>query len=252
MIRTTIIEDDPFQMEIMSDLLETFPSIKIVSKAFNAAEGISQVIKDKPELVFLDIDLPDKSGFEILKEVPDHFFDFIFVTAHERFAIDAHKYDAISFLLKPLTEQAMSVALDKLNQKRKNQYSVHQVQSIIADLKSIYDNHQKIAVPTVKQINYIKVADIVRMEADGNYTTIYLTHGGSMVASTQIGEYEKQLSRDKFFRIHDKHLINLRFVKTLIKGDPGTVVMEDNSQLSVSRRRKDEFMKALEELFSSF
>jgi two-component system, LytTR family, response regulator len=250
MLKTVIIEDDRFQMEILCDLLEGFPSVKVISKAFNAADGVSQVISGKPDLVFLDIDLPDKTGFELLKELPDHFFDFIFVTAHEKFALHAYKYDAISFLLKPLTKDAMQQALDKLSRKRKNQYSVHQVKAIIEDLRGHYGTSQKIAVPTVKEINYIKVAEIVRMEADGNYTTIFMTHGMPMLASSRIGVYEKQLSADKFFRIHDKHLINLRFVKKLTKGEAGTVIMEDDSQLPVSRRRKDEFLKVLDTIFS--
>ena len=251
MLKTVVIEDDPLQMEMMCDLLETsFPSVNVISKAYNASEGIAQVIEGKPELVFLDIDLPDKSGFQILKELPDHFFDFIFVTAHEKFAVDAYQYDAISFLLKPLSKESMQQALEKLKQKRKSQYSLQQVQGIIDNLRNLYDNHQKIAVPALKQINFIKVMEIVRMEADGNYTTIFLTNGTQMVASTQIGEYEKQLSRDKFFRIHDKHMINLRYVKSITRGETGTVVMEDDSKLPVSRRRKEEFLKVLVGLFN--
>jgi len=251
MLRTIIIEDDKFQMEVMSDLLETsFPSIKIISRAFNAVDGIEQVINGKPDLVFLDIDLPDKSGFEILKELPDHFFEFIFVTAHERFAIEAFEHDAIGFLLKPVTKEKMQDALNKLNRKRKNQYSVVQVQAIIDDLKKIYNQNQKIAVPSLKEINYINVTEIVRLEADGNYTTIFPVSGKPMLTSKQIGEYEKQLSFNKFYRIHDKHLINLHFVKTFMKGDGGNVVMEDNAQLPVARRRKDEFLKSLDALFA--
>jgi two-component system LytT family response regulator len=251
MLKTVVIEDDPLQMEMMCDLLESsFPSIKVISKAYNAAEGIRQVMEGKPELVFLDIDLPDKSGFEILKELPDHFFDFIFVTAHEKFAIVAYQYDAISFLVKPLRKEALKLALEKLKQKRKNQYSVLQVQGLIENLKNLYDNPHKIAVNGLKEINFIKVMDIVRMEADGNYTTFFLTDGSKMVASTQIGEYEKQLPENKFFRIHDKHMINLRYVKSMTRGDTGTVIMEDNSQLPVSRRRKEEFLKILGTLYS--
>lgn len=251
MLKTVIIEDDPFQMEIISDLLSgSFPSVKIISKAFNAKDGIEQISKGRPDLVFLDIDLPDRSGFEVLQELRGHFFDIIFVTAHEKFALNAYQYDAISFLIKPVKKEDISNALNKLNQKRRDQYSVQQVQGMIRELKDLYDNNQKIAVPTVKEINFIRVNEILRMEADGNYTTIYLSNGSPMLASIQLGEYEKQLSPDKFFRIHDKHLVNLRFVKTLTKGESSTVIMEDNSQLPLSRRRKEDFMKAVGKLFS--
>ena len=251
MLKTIIIEDDPFQMEIISDLLETsFPSVKIVSKAMNAEDGIREVSSLKPDLVFLDIDLPDKSGFEVLQELPDHFFDFIFVTAHEKFALQSYRYDAIGFLLKPITRESMQQALNKLARKRKNEYSVEHVQEIIEDMKNTYDNQQKISVPSLKMINYIRIMEISRMEADGNYTTIVLTNGKSLVSSKQIGDYEKQLAKNKFFRVHDKHLINLRFVKSFMKGESSSVEMEGGFQVPVSRRRKEDLLQVLEGLFA--
>lgn len=246
MLKAVIIEDTMLQMEMLRDIVSDFPFVKITACAASASEGVTLITETKPDFIFLDVDLPDKTGFEMLHELKDHSFDVIFTTAHEKYALVAHQYDSISFLIKPVTRESLEEALDRLQRKRKNQYAAEQMHEVLNKLMSNYNGPRKIAVPTIKAINYVDVDDLLRLEADGNYTTIYFVKGQSMVASKQIGEFERQLEPGRFFRVHDKHLINLQLVKSFIKGDSGTVVMNDGSTIPVSRRRKDDFLKSLD------
>lgn len=248
MYRAVIIEDDAMCMEALCDLLEaSFPDIHLEASCTTAEEGILLVRKHKPDLVLLDINLPLKSGFEMLEELKDMSFSTIFTTSFEKHALKAHDYDSVCFIAKPVTRNALSKSLEKIKRQKKNLQPAQTIENLISDLKKI-QNPKKIAVPEQKVINYINVDDITRMEADGNYTRILLSKGKSLMASRQIGDYEKLLLEQGFFRIHDKHLINLHCVKSFLKGDLGLAVMNDGSVLPVARRRKEEFLKSLDSL----
>jgi len=251
MIKAVIIEDDPFQMRLLSDLLaESFPQINIAGKAGLSSEGVLLIREQLPELVLLDIDLPDKSGFEMLQELQDMQFDVIFVTAHEKYALKAHQFDTMGYLIKPINREKLEVALKKITDKRTRNNFGEQFHNLLHSVRNSYDLPQKIAVPSVKEIFYIPVKNIMRMEADGNYTTLYQMTGSPIIASRQIGEFESRLNGQGFCRVHDKHLINLRHVKSFIKGEAGTAVMEDDTHIPVSRRKKDDFLKSLDGMFS--
>ena len=251
MIRTVIIEDDSFQMSILCDLVkESFPQLTVVGTGALSSEGVSIIRKEKPELVLLDIDLPDQTGFEMLQELSDMHFDVIFVTAHEKYALKAHQFDSMGYLIKPITKTKLDVALKKFSGKSAHPNMGTQFQNLLFSMRNAYDLPQKISVPSLKEIHYVPVKNIMRMEADGNYTTLYLVADQPVLASRQIGDFEERLSGQGFCRVHDKHLINLRYIKSFIKGESGIAVMEDNTQIPVSRRRKEGFLRAIDGMFS--
>ena len=251
MTRAVIIEDDPLQMLIISDLIsDSFPQIEIVGKGGLSSEGVMMIRSLKPDLVFLDLDLPDKTGFEMLNELQEIHFDVIFVTAHEKYALEAHQYDSLGYLIKPVTKQKLTASLKRIKEQGIQKDLGTQFQHLLQSVRNSVELPQKIAVPTLKEIHYIHIQDIIRFEADGNYTTLFQMNGQTITASRQIGEYETKLVGQGFFRVHDKHLINLRLVKSFIKGESGNAVMEDNSHIPVSRRKKEEFLRSLEARFS--
>ncbi|HEX5001594.1 MAG TPA: LytTR family DNA-binding domain-containing protein [Bacteroidia bacterium] len=250
MLTTVIIEDDPFQLELLCDFLKAhFPEIHIQGKAGLSSEGVKLIRRLQPELVLLDIDLPDKTGFEMLDELHDQVFDVIFITSHKDYALTAHQYNSSGYLVKPVTKPALEQALKKLTDKQVRQNFGNQFARYINTLKNSGEQQQKLAVPSQKAIHYLEISDLLRLEADGNYSMIYEVNGGTILSSRQIGEYELVLSDRGFFRIHDKHLINLRCVRSLKKGESCILLLSDGSQLPVSRRRKDALLAKMGALY---
>lgn len=250
-MKAVIIEDDPFHLEILSDLIrEEFPQITIEGHGALCSEGIKLIRNLKPELVFLDIDLPDKSGFEILEELTDISFDVVFVTAHEKYALKAHQFDSVGYLMKPISKKEMKQVLERIISKSHKKLRGNDFSSLLQSFRNIFEIPRKIAIQSLKEIQYVNIGEIIRFEADGNYSKLYMNDGTSILSSRQIGEYEMRLKPLGFFRLHDKHLVNMRFVTSFMKGEAGVAILEDNTQLPVARRRKEEFLNLLDDLFS--
>ena len=250
MYTAVIIEDDLFHVSILSDLLASdYPEINLLGVGCNSSEGVSLVKNRKPDIIFLDIDLPGKTGFEMLSYLEPGNHDIIFVTSHEKYAYEAHTYESVGFILKPVTRYQLDQALLKLNTKRSRLGERVSPNNLLNLVRHSIEVPDKIAIPSAKDINYVKISDIIRIEADGNYSTLHLAGKATILSSKQIGEYEDKLVSRSFLRIHDKHLVNLRFVKSFQKGDSGTAVLEDNTILPVARRRKDEFIRKMGDLF---
>ncbi len=250
-MKAVIIEDDPFHLEVLTDLIEKeFPQITIVGSGRLSEEGVRLVRSLKPDLVFLDIDLPDKSGFEMLEELPDESFDIVFVTSHEKYALQAHQFDSIGYLIKPINRDELVQVINKFTGKAHKRLQGNDFSSLLHSFRNTFEIPRKIAIQSMKDIQYVNISDIVRFEADGNYSDLFLNDGTKMISSRQIGEFEARLKRLGFFRVHDKHLVNMRYVRSFMKGDSGMAILEDQTQLPIARRRKDEFLRLLDDLFS--
>jgi two-component system LytT family response regulator len=250
-MNAVIIEDDPFHLEILRDLLkEEFPQISVIGQGGLWSEGVRLVRSLHPDLVFLDIDLPDKSGFEVLEELSDQQFDVVFVTAHEKYAVQAHQFDSVGYLIKPIHRDDLRQVIKKLTTKVHKRIQGNDFTSLLQTFRNTFEIPRKIAVQSLKDIQYVNISEIIRLEADGNYSKIYMNTGPYLLSSRQIGEYEVRLRPMGFFRIHDKHMVNMRYVRSFQKGEGGTAVLEDQTQLPVARRRKEEFLRLLDEIFS--
>ncbi len=236
-IQTCIIDDERDGREYISLLLKNeFPDIHIVFQAESIKDAFMKLTKETPDIIFLDIQLTDGTAFDLLSKLRNFSSQIIFITAYDHFAITAIKNGATDYLLKPIDEIDFITAVTKALENIRKSKS-HSSGAI---------GKSKINLPTLQGFRSIDVADIIRCEADANYTIFYLNDKTKMIISKNLKEFESHLVENDFFRIHNKHLINLRHFKEYIKGKGGQVIMSDHSVLDVSVRKKQEFMEILQ------
>jgi len=246
MIKTLIIEDEQKSREMLVAMLEkNCEFVQVIGAAKNVKEGVELIKQFKPELVFLDISMPDGSGFDLLEQVQGHKFELIFATASDQHAIRAIKYSACDYLLKPIDVEELKLAVDKVVQKKNAIPNMENLNFLIQQLKKSDDNFQKITLPTGNAFEVVNIKDIIRCEADGSYTTFFLADKRKLLVSFGLKHYEDLLPESDFIRIHHHHLINMNHVLRFLKEDGGYAVMSDNSKLEISRRKKDAFMEKL-------
>jgi two-component system LytT family response regulator len=246
MIKTLIIEDEQKSREMLVAMLEkNCEFVQVIGAAKNVKEGVELIKQFKPELVFLDISMPDGSGFDLLEQVQGHKFELIFATASDQHAIRAIKYSACDYLLKPIDVEELKLAVEKVVQKKNAIPNMENLNFLIQQLKKSDDNFQKITLPTGNAFEVVNIKDIIRCEADGSYTTFFLADKRKLLVSFGLKHYEDLLPESDFIRIHHHHLINMNHVLRFLKEDGGYAVMSDNSKLEISRRKKDAFMEKL-------
>jgi two-component system LytT family response regulator len=246
MIKAVIIEDEENSRIVLSDMLDQhFKNIEVVAVCKNAEEGKTTIENLQPDLVLTDIELEQKPVFDMLQQLNSINFEVVFITAHEQYAIQAIKFSALDYLLKPFSLEDMSVAIKRYEQKRDKQQSAEQFNTLFHNLKHIQKDAKKIALPTINGLTIVPVKEIIRCEAEVNYTTFFLTSKNKMLVAKTLKEYEELLNDYDFIRVHNSHLINLHHVKNYTRGEGGIVAMTDGAKVDVSRRKKEEFMKRL-------
>ncbi|MEO6302512.1 MAG: LytTR family DNA-binding domain-containing protein [Bacteroidia bacterium] len=246
MIKTVIIEDEQKSREMLAGIIQkNCPQLQIVGSAKNVNEGVEVIKKENPDLVFLDISMPDGSGFDLLEKVQGHKFELIFATASDQHAIRAIKYSACDYLLKPIDIEELKAAVDKVAQKKNASPSMDNLNFLIQQLKKSDDSFQKITLPTGNAYEIVNIKDIIRCEADGSYTTFFLTDKRKLMISAGLKHYEELLPESEFIRVHHHHLINMNHVVRFLKEDGGYAVMSDGTKIEISRRKKDAFMEKL-------
>ncbi|GAB4326114.1 MAG: LytTR family DNA-binding domain-containing protein [Bacteroidales bacterium] len=247
MIRTIIIDDEASARTTLKQLLsEHCPQIEVVAEGSSVGEGLKIIGLHHPELVFLDVQMPDGTGFDLLRKLEKVDFRVVFASAYDRFAIDAFRFSAVDYLLKPVEAEKLIEACQRLNQPD-DKYDLlnRKVEVLLANTRT---GVEKIALPTFEGILFVRISDIVRCESDNNYTRFFLNDKREILVSRTLKEYDELLSPYRFFRIHKSHLINLDYLEKYRKGEGGSVIMEDGAELEVSRRRKEDFMAALQQL----
>lgn len=246
MIKAIIIEDEKKSAEVLIHLLQkNYPEVNVSGIAESVKEGIEIARSQKPELIFLDVMLPDGSGFDVLERINDLKFDVIFTTASEKFAVKAIKYSALDYLLKPIGAEELITAVKKVLD-RKNSISTEQnLRSLLENIKKSDEQYSKITLPAGNAYEVVQVKDIIRCEANDNYTNVYLTGGKKLLVSGTLKHYEELLPEKDFVRVHHSHLINTRHMVRFLKEDGGYAVMSDGSKVEVSRRKREDFLKHL-------
>lgn len=246
-MKAVIIEDEQKSREMLAALIhKNFPQITIAGLGKNVAEGVELIKTQQPDLLFLDISMPDGTGFDVLEKVQGIKFDIIFTTATDKHALKAIKYSACDYLLKPIDIDELTVAVNKLLQKKTPSIpSMENLQFLIQNLKRQDDNYSKITLPTGNAYEIVNIKDIIRCEADGSYTNFHLVGGKKLMVSASLKHYEDLLPSNDFIRIHHHHLINMNHVVRFLKTDGGYAIMSDDSQLEISRRKKDAFLERL-------
>jgi two-component system, LytTR family, response regulator len=241
MIKALIVEDEVNNRKNLLRLLETYcEGLEIVAIAADADEAISLINKNHPQLVFLDIQMPNKNGFQMLQELGKYDFEIIFVTAYGEYGIKAIKFSAIDYLLKPINIDDLKIAvhkaIEKINGKRENE----NLKNLLHYLQhSNNKTDHRIAISSVKEIKLVPVSEIVRCESQNTYTLFHLLNNEKVLSTTPIAAYEELLEAYGFIRCHQSHLINKKLVKSFLKKDGYSLLMADNSIVPVSRQKKE-------------
>jgi two-component system LytT family response regulator len=246
-MKALIIEDEQKSREMLSEILKKYyPQIAILGLAKNVAEAVELIEKTKPNLLFLDISMPDGTGFDVLEKTLGNHFDIIFTTATDKHALKAIKYSACDYLLKPIDLDELQEAINRVEKKRAVEIpSMENLQFLIQNLKRTDDNYNKISLPTGNAFEIIQIKDIIRCEADGSYTNFFLVGGKKLMVSASLKHYEDLLPEKDFIRIHHHNLVNMNHVIRFLKEDGGYAIMSDNSKLEISRRKKEAFLERL-------
>jgi two-component system LytT family response regulator len=248
MITCIIIDDERNCIEMMEWLIKTYtPNVKIDAMCDSAEKGIEAITKYRPDVVFLDIEMPRMNGFDMLKQFDKLFFDVVFTTAYDQFAIKAFRFSALNYLLKPIDPDDLIETIHRLEEK-KSVPSKDQIQLLVESVKNMKATTPRIALTTNDGMIFVSTQDIVFCEAESNYTSVVLANGKKIVVSKVLKDIDEALSGPDFFRIHNSFLINLNRIKKFVRGDGGYVVMDNDTTISISRSRRQEFM----ELFSKF
>lgn len=246
-MRTIIIEDEAQAVSALkSELKFHCPEIELVGEAKSVKEGVEIIKLLQPELIFLDIQLSDGLGFEILSIYKDYDFKIIFTTAYSQYAIKAIKFSALDYLLKPIDSEELKMAVAKAKEHSK-EHDLAKIENLISNFK-LNSNRKKIALQTTEGISIYEVDTILRCSAESNYTCVYFTNGKKVLFSKTLKEFEELLEKSGFERIHHSHIINLNHLVNFINKDGGYVVMSDKSTLPVSQRKKTNLIHALNNL----
>ena len=245
--KVLIIDDEKPTRTFIRKMLESFDlNLNIYIDGENVQSGIEAIEDIQPDIVLLDIQMPDGNGFDVLRNVNYKNFEVIFITAFQEFAVQAIKFSALDYILKPIDAEelhtALSNAIQHLDQKKEeSQFSVLQ--------HNIQPQHKrKLVLKTQESIFVVEIDDIVHCEADKNYTFFYLNDGKKILVSKTLKDYDTMLAGFSFFRVHQSHLINLNFVERYDKHDGGSVILKDGSSIPLSPAKKEQFFKSLDQL----
>ena len=244
MFKTIIVEDEEKYTRILKKMLqENCPQIEIVGEASDIESAFELINETNPDLVLLDIVLPNGTAFDLLDRLMPINFEIIFITSYDSYSFKAIKYSALDYLLKPVNIKELQTATKKAIKKISGKYINQQLDLLMSNIKTVQNNkNHKLAVPTVEGFVFILMIDIIRCEAKGTYTYIYTKNKEIIISSKNIKEYEELLPKLNFFRIHNSHLINTDRILRYNKGRGGTVTMEDGTQIEVASRRRSDFL----------
>ena len=245
-IATILVDDEINNLLFLQELIKLhLPQLDVVATAQHATDGLVVIKELKPQLVFMDIDMPGMTGFELLKKLEPLSFEVIFVTAYNQYAMEAFEYNAVAYITKPIVTQKLTAAVEKAIKKIEEKKYTENIFTLLENVQP-KNEQDKIALPTMQGLHFIKLTQICFCESSGNYTIFHLTDNLKIMVSRQLGEYEKLLPVDTFVRIHDQHIINLTCIKEYIKGSGGEVILENGTRLNVASRRKDELLSRFE------
>ena len=246
MLRTVIIDDEKDARINTINLVNTYCSnITIVGIAQNVAEGVDKIKEVKPDLILLDIDMPDGSGFDLLKKLMPINFYVIFITAYAEHAIKAIKFNALDYLLKPLDIEDLLLAVNKATVNKNSNHETLKINNLLEEIHR--PEKLRIALSTCESIYFISPEQIIRVEADANYSHFYLTDNRKIMVSKPLKEYAELLECQGFFRTHQSHLINLAYLKQYDKAQGGYIVLNNNEQIPMIARKKENLLKAFKE-----
>ena len=249
MINSLIIDDEKHCSDnLLWQLNKYCPEIEVQAVCSNAAEALKQVRVCQPRLIFLDVEMPDKSGFDLLEDLREIHFHIIFTTAFNQYALRAIKFGALDYLLKPIDKDELRLAVDKFI-KQEKQISINQLTALLSHVRKNNDlSFQKIAFPTLHSYELVHLNDILACESSSNYTNVRLTSGKSILVSKTLKEIEDLLDMSPFFGVHHSWVVNLQYAIRYVKGDGGYLVLNNEMTIPVSRNKREDLLKYITHL----
>ncbi|HEX8561608.1 MAG TPA: LytTR family DNA-binding domain-containing protein [Flavobacterium sp.] len=249
MLRAVVIDDiEAIRKKNIAMIKGNCPSVSVIGQADSVQSGVNLIRQLLPDIVFLDVDMPDGTGFDLLRQLKPVSFRVIFITGYEDYAIKAFRFSAIDYLLKPLDVNELTDAVKKAEESLGKEIFDVKLNNLFANLERPKDL-QKLLLRTADRIYSVNIQDIVNCESDKNYTTFHFINGPKIIVSTNLKEYEALLSPYNFFRTHQSHLINMAYFNHFIKSDGGnTIVMTNKHTIPLSVRKKEEFLSMLASL----
>lgn len=247
MINAVIIDDEPLNITNLQRLLEQYCSdVHTINTATSADKGAEIIIEHSPDLVFLDIQMPGKNGFDLLAELPHNNFALIFVTAFDQFGIQAIRCSAIDYLLKPIEVDVLQTAVAKVKTRIADKHKNLLLDNFLHTIQHRFSpNEHRLALPSLKETRFVYTRDIVRCESNNSYTSFFLLGGEKITVTNPIHEYEALLVPYGFIRTHQSHLVNGKFVKSMTRGADPLILLADGAQVPVSRLKKELVRKQL-------
>lgn len=243
MHKAIIVEDEVHSRALLKDMVSQYcPDLQMVALAATVEEGAAAIQVEQPDVVFLDIEMQTGNAFDLLALFPNPQFDVIFTTAYDHYAIKAIKFSAIDYLLKPIDIEELQEAVKKVTQKSQLDPNHQALQMLLRNLQTPQKTDQSITLATSDGLEFVPLQQIIRIEASGPYSTFYLKQGRKIMVSRHLKEYEMMLSEHGFFRVHNSHIINIAEVSKMVKTDGGYAVMSDSSKISISPKKKNEFL----------
>jgi len=249
-IRTILIDDEPRGLNALSSMLEAYcPELEIVAACTEVADAKEKTKLLRPQLVFLDISLRGKTGFDLLAELEPVNFEIIFVTAHNQYALRAFQYSATDYLLKPIDEDLLVNAVKRAVKRIAGSASSN-VSTLLYNLSRLHSQREmKLCIPSLKGFDVVDIQHILYCEAAGVYTNIHFEHQPQICSSKGLSDYEKLLADSGFVRAHNSYLVNLLHIRQYVKGEGGTLILSNNEEIAVSRRRKEHIIKSMKEIY---
>lgn len=247
MIRTILIDDENNALEVLEILLKKYcPNVEILEKCNGGKAGIDAIEKHQPDLVFLDIEMPHINGFDVLTATKNYKYKVIFTTAYNQFAIKAFKFSAIDYLLKPIDFEELKEAVNKISASENHTTFEENLQKLMSQLQK--PKEKRIALPVNNSLQFFDFDEIIRIESESNYSHIFLIDKRKITLTKTLKEVEEKFLGQDFFRVHQSHLINLNHIDKIYKGENAYLVMKDETQISISRHRKDEFLDLIKKI----
>lgn len=242
-MKTIIVDDDPNCILALHGILSKYCSqVQVCATCNGIQDAVNNIQKFQPDFIFLDVELQNETGFDLFKHFPSPTFEVVFTTAHSKYAIKAIKSSCFDYLLKPIDIDELTRTIERLFEQKKRELPAQLIENLIENFNHINSGVQKIAIPSNEGFRFISTQDIVCLEADAKYTTVYTNNQQRIVSSKNIGEYEELLDTKLFFRLHKSWMINLNHVERYNKND-SQVLMTNGMLVDLSTRKKDDFMR---------
>jgi len=243
-MKTIIVDDEQASRDVLKQFFSRYcPQVSVVGEAATVESGQQLIESLKFDVLFLDINLHEKTGFDLLDQLSSLDFKVIFLTAYDNFAIKAFQYNAIDYLLKPLIVSELQRVVQKLDSQLRDNTYVHQLTHLLQSQQQ--QQLTRISIPSMEGLLFLELPEIIRLESEGKYTTFFYGENQKAVVSKNIGHYEDLLPKEQFCRVDQSHIVNLRYVRKFLHEDGGYVLLENGEKIKVARRRKTILLNSL-------